>query len=834
MVTFQFDPHQAHQVQAVESVVEVFEGYPAHGEARLLSLVHRVQERNGLPVTAELDVDEGPVLVGDETVRAPHVTVEMETGTGKTYVYLRTLLELHKRYGWSKYVLVVPSVAIYQGVIKTVEVTRSHFAALYGNEPITLVEYDGSQPGRIRGFAADQGLHLLLMTRDSLNKASNNFYKVTEKLRGEKRPFQYVQETRPVVILDEPQNMNTEQALAAVRTLHPLAVLRYSATHKRTPNLVYRLTPVDAYTQGLVKGIEVVGLAELGQGNAPSLRLLSVTRHPFTAKVLAVRMRAGLTEEAEITLRQGSDLHELTKREEYCGYVVADIRLGREEGRDCVEFENGAVVSSGDEAAGSREAVFRAQIEKTIEVHLRRQAELRPLGVKVLSLFFIDRVRHFTAEDGMIKRLFDECFDRMKGSDPHFASMNAAEVREGYFARKQDEAVDTQGRAQEREAEQAAFALIMKDKERLLSFAEPVAFLFAHSALKEGWDNPNVFQICTLNETRSLLRKRQEIGRGLRLAVDQRGVRVSDPGVNVLTVVANESYERYVQQLQQEYADDGYRPPAKPRKPGEAVAVREEQVFASAEFRAFWERLNRRVECAYEIDTDALVEESVGRLDAAVFPEAAMVWTQGRVGGTGAPVQRSAVTGIELPQYPVFDLMERVAAETDLTRRTVLAIWQGVRPEQKEKLFADPEGWCAVFLREIRAVLQRQIADSMRFDVRPERMAEEIEVFFPKERRLPQKDWAVTDGRGLYDKVTVDSAAEREWVESRSGSGQTLFQFPAAYRIRLPKIIGDYTPEYGVIGGEDPCVLARRGGLKARCAAKYFAALGIAFRVDES
>ncbi|MDW8318419.1 MAG: DEAD/DEAH box helicase family protein [Anaerolineae bacterium] len=654
-----FDANQEHQLQAVASVVRLFAGLPRYDEAFrlgdevvanlppyqeladswLLDNLNAVRQDNGLPPSLYLERDFGPGLpkVEDRNFSVPHFTVEMETGTGKTYVYLRTIYELRQRYGWSKFVVVVPSLAIYEGVIKNVQITRDHFRALYGNEPFDLVAYDGSQLSRLRHFATANTVTVLLITLDAFNKASNNLYKASEKLPGERRPFQFIQETRPVLILDEPQNMESERSRQALRTLNPLLALRYSATHRTSPNLVYRLSPFDAYQRSLVKRIEVWGVTERDNPNLEFLTLHEVTPPPrITAKVRTRVTDGGGTREAEVILRQGDDLFAKTGRPEHRGgYVVENIDAGA----GYVEFVNGERLYLHEGRGPSRPAVFREQIRQTIRRHMERQQELLGQGIKVLSLFFIDRVANYTAEDGLIRRLFDEEYGRIAPDYPWFRDRRAEEVRQAYFAqmRRKDgreEAVDTESRtAEEREAEKRAFELIMRDKERLLSLDEPVSFIFAHSALKEGWDNPNVFQICTLNQTQSEIRKRQEIGRGLRLCVNQAGERVRGDEINVLTVVANESYRDYARRLQQEYVEDGDAPPP---LPGNArlkrEAVRRDEIFYHNEhFQRFWEQLNRRVRYRVHVDTPALIEECVVRLNRQSYPGHVLVVEKGRI-----------------------------------------------------------------------------------------------------------------------------------------------------------------------------------------------------------
>lgn len=661
-IKFQFDANQDYQLQAINSTVDLFEGMgnfrPEFSlgdeikpnlpedeilfESEIRTNLENIQERNGVPIAQELEIESGMVMegAGVESHEFPSFTVEMETGTGKTYVYLRTIYELFARYGFTKFIIVVPSVAIYEGVRKTEEITRSHFASLYENNTLNLIPYDGNRVNRVRSFATANTPQVLLMTIDAFNKTSNNFYKQTDALQGSSlRPFEFVQKTRPIVILDEPQSIdNTEKAKAAIRTLKPLFTLRYSATHRRSPNLIYRLTPVEAYHRSLVKKIEVTGIGELETLHDAQLALQNVEPNPFRAKIRTLVLRNGISNVAEFVLKQGDDLFTQTKREEHRNsFVVKEINVTP--GNQFISFENGEKIRLGAQDAPMRSEVFRAQIRETVCEHLEKQERLAPHGIKVLSLFFIDRVENYTAEDGIIRRLFDEIFDELKQSYSHFKNLSAEEVRGAYFAKKKvkekdgekEIALNTESRnKEEREAEKAAFSLIMREKEKILAFDEPVSFIFAHSALREGWDNPNVFQICTLNQSRSDIKKRQEIGRGLRLCVNQNGERIFDDDVNILRVVANESYQQFVEQLQNEYHEAGEEAPPKPTKPRPSTIHRNDDLFTSSDFREFWARLSRRTSYKIKIDTDALIDECVQKLQFIKFPEPKIIITKGR------------------------------------------------------------------------------------------------------------------------------------------------------------------------------------------------------------
>lgn len=970
---FKFDPNQDFQLEAIASVVDLFEGLPRHtsefalgevavpnlpryevlDEATLYNNLQRVQECNNITqerLLPQLDVDEGMVLegAGNESWRYPSFTVEMETGTGKTYVYLRTIHELRKRYGFRKFVVVVPSIAIYEGVAKSFQITKGHFATLYNNETINLLRYDGSRLSPLRAFASSTFVEVMVMTLTSFNSRANTIYRASESLPGERLPYQYIQETRPILILDEPQNMESERAQQALRTLHPLFALRYSATHRTTPNLVYRLTPFDAYLRNLVKKIQVDGVTERENVNLPYLALEDITRKGgrITARLRTQVTERGRTREGEVVLHQGEDLHAKTIREEHAGYVVSEIHAGE----GYIEFENGQRLRLHKQVGPTRPDVFRVQIQRTIEEHMQRQEELREQGIKVLSLFFIDRVANYTEHNGIIRTIFDEEFNWLKGKYSGFARYEPSQVRDGYFAKRkvkgtdQEEAIDTpieekDKKKADREAEQAAFALIMRDKERLLSFEEPVCFIFAHSALKEGWDNPNVFQICTLNQTVSEMKKRQEIGRGLRLAVNQEGERVFDQDVNVLTVVANESYERYVSQLQTEYVEAGQNAPPQPTRAGKSTVQRNEAIFKSRLFQNFWQRLSQRSRYDIRIDTPALVELCVERLtndttalkpmivvergeyvvteyrltllgvssqgarikvdtsstagQRAMFEQLYRVrddlsvihkderlrgfviveLVQGDVGrrvvfGNGQeliqgqpllfhseagqkPLERAQLAPAQ--RYPIPNLLDRAARDTGLTRATVRRIFEGLPPRKKKLLLLNPEGFIGWFTAIVRSSLADHVVEHLDFTVVGGDEPAELEKLFPEKKEFPQKELVLAGPSALYDQVQVDSGVEVHFIEDRLRSDDKVvcyFKFPPSFKISLPKVVGSYVPDWGILrwsddhrkillqlvretkGTEDPRQLQfAHEKRKVQAAKAHFSELGVDYRV---
>jgi type III restriction enzyme len=612
----QFDANQQYQLDAVAAIADIFDGQPQGapeysviqmgdmggllagqqqtelglGNGLLLSPdklqanVRSIQARNDIDIPDPAVPLESWALfdVAANAARVcPHFSVEMETGTGKTYVYLRTIFELSRKYGFQKFIIVVPSVAIREGVLKNIEITREHFRALYNNISFEHFDYDAKKVNRLRQFAVSNTLQILIINIDAFRKnftgteaeqKSNVIYKESDKLSG-RQPIEFVQAARPIVIIDEPQSVDsTEKAQEAIKALNPLCTLRYSATHRSPYNLVYRLDPVRAFELRLVKQIVVASASADGGANDAFVRVEQIDyKKGIKAKLrIHTQTNEGPKEKA-FTVKNGADLYQLSgERASYeSGFVIAEINA--EPGNEFIRFDSGRTLRLGEESGGMREDVWRAQIKHTVKKHLETELRLRQRGVKVLSLFFIDRVSNYRDYDGAghpVKGKFALEFEAALAEfakDPRYATLEwlklpVESLHNGYFAadkpkKGQQTPVwkDTRGDTQ---ADDEVYNLIMKDKERLLSMDEPLRFIFSHSALREGWDNPNVFQICTLNETRSTMKKRQEIGRGLRLPVDQNGQRVFDDSVNKLLVMANESYEDFARALQTEYEED--------------------------------------------------------------------------------------------------------------------------------------------------------------------------------------------------------------------------------------------------------------------------------------
>lgn len=515
-------------------------------EKQLAANMHEVQKRNRLPLT--------------EINGMPQFSVEMETGTGKTYVYTKTIFELNKRYGFTKFIIVVPSVAIREGVYKSFQITAEHFGAHYDNVPCRYFIYDSAKLSDVRQFASSGNIEIMIINIDAFKKAENIINQVQDKLNGE-TAMRYIQDTNPIVIIDEPQSVdNTPKAKEAIASLNPMCVLRYSATHREKINLLYRLTPVDAYQMGLVKQICVSSNRAENDFNKPYVRLVSVSNASgFTARLEIDTENADKkVTRKTITVRTGADLFVLSgERELYDGYVVESIDCMP--GAECVEFSNTEIVRLG-KAIGSidENLIKRAQIRRTIEAHFDKELRYRNQGIKVLSLFFIDEVAKYRTADGekgIYAQMFEDCYNELI-TRPKYAdlqkliSSDVTKAHDGYFSQdKKGKYKNTRG---DTIADYDTYNTIMKDKEWLLSFDCPLRFIFSHSALKEGWDNPNVFQVCTLIDQKSAFTCRQKVGRGLRLCIDQDGNRIEDRNINVLHVMANESFAEFADTLQKE------------------------------------------------------------------------------------------------------------------------------------------------------------------------------------------------------------------------------------------------------------------------------------------
>ena len=601
--------HQPYQQEAVDAVVESFAGQPKHTgisyridpgrakkgmepahadaglanaeiqltDAQLLENIRAVQNDRKLPLSRKLEYSKA-------APDAPNLDVEMETGTGKTYVYIKTIMELNRRYGWSKFIIVVPSVAIREGVKKSFDITADHFKEEYGSAPRSFI-YNSKQLHELEAFSSNAGVQVMIINIQAFNSYSKDNRRIYDELDDfqSRRPIDVISANRPIVIIDEPQKISGAKALDSLSRFNALAVLRYSATHKDQHNKIHRLDALDAYQQKLVKKIAVRGITVKGLAGSQAYLYVDTIEvrsgaAPRARVELEVKGAGGRITRKVRWVEKGDRLHDLSgELEAYKDLVVVDIRATD----DTVHLSNGDIVTAGQltDTDVTEDTKRRIQIREVINAHIEKERELHSQGIKVLSLFFVGEVakyRDYSREDtlGDYARIFEEEYTRAVEAELTTLEVNATDsayraylqrddvrsIHQGYFAvDKKTKQLKDPGKPDSESTDADAYDLILKHKERLLSLDEPVRFIFSHSALREGWDNPNVFTMGMLKKSDSVTTRRQEIGRGLRLAVDQKGVRQDDPDtvheINVLTVVTDEAYTEFVTGLQKEYTE---------------------------------------------------------------------------------------------------------------------------------------------------------------------------------------------------------------------------------------------------------------------------------------
>lgn len=847
----QFESNQQYQLDAINAVVDIFAGQPADSDdttrymdqdrqlsleatiakgnslmldiAQIIENTHKIQEKNGIeksetkeggfsiPMTFPLEINEKSLKYG------MNFSIEMETGTGKTYVYLRTIHELHQHYGWKKFIIVVPSVAIREGVLKNLAITREHFADLYNKPEMDYYVWDSKKTGQAREFATNDTLQIMVITIDSFAKAQN----VMNRQSDYGRPLDFIKATHPVVILDEPQNMETDIRRNAIASLNPLCTLRYSATHKHLYNLLYRLTPVDAYDKGLVKKIEVHSVQSEDNYNDAYINVLSLERQSKTRSFAKIEVDASdeyVLQRKVIKVFPGDDLEVKTGRSVYAGYYVESINHGD----NCVEFSNGKVVYVGQRDESLHDDIIKRQIELTIDDHFDKQRRLGN-GVKVLSLFFIDKVvnyREYTTNGvskGKFAKWFEEAYIKVS-SKPKYTgvmdNLSTSEVHNGYFAADKSgqwkDSRDTKGEGGRTKDDDTAYTLIMKDKERLLDINEPLRFIFSHSALREGWDNPNVFQICTLNETSSQMKKRQEIGRGLRLPVNIDGQRVYDDNVNVLTVIANESYADFSRKLQTEIEEEtgihfGGR--IKNRANRQIIKFQKSRALDPA-FKELWDKIKHKTTYRVAIDTDKLVTEAANELaqitirkpniaDAKILIDSMNNDSGFMVRETGFNTYAARQNEVKIP-----NLLADIQRQTQMTRRVIFEVLD--RAGMFEQVAINPQQVIDETAQAINRVKQRLAVDGVKYHSTGEYY--DMTLFENSELQAYLYDAAMKSGaiavgdqaKTIYDYVAVDSEVEREFMQSLEDNADVKFyiKLPGWFKIDTP--VGKYNPDWAV------------------------------------
>jgi type III restriction enzyme len=893
-VEIKFEANQQYQLDAIASVVELFagqegveqnivdlglgaiagtlEGFQEVAFGNTLALdpttietnLRRVQDRKVLqedgtflPAIPDADRQE---FSADGT--GLDFSVEMETGTGKTYVYLRTIAELNRQYGFTKFVIVVPSVAIREGVLSNLRLLEEHIKDIYDGLQYNAYVYDSRQLTRVRQFATSSHVQILVINIDSFTSDANVIKRPTDAMNGY-APIEFLRACRPIVVMDEPQNMETPIRQEAIRSLRPLFRLRYSATHRDLKHLVYRLTPVDAYDLRLVKRIGVLSITKDEDLNEAFVEVtkINATAGGVTATARIHKTTRRGTRPTRVTLYKDDDLFEVSgRRDVYSGWVVEDIHAPADGVPGYVEFGNGTHVAEGKAPGGARDQQQRLMIRHAVEAHFEKELELRlrrrrgvvPAAIKPLTLFFIDRVANYHPADGKFRVWFEEEYARVR-ADSRFMALDmpdVADAHDGYFATTaKGEPKDIRdGGTKDAES---AFERIMQNKERLLSFEEPLRFIFSHSALVEGWDNPNVFTICNLQEARTEMRKRQQIGRGLRLPVMDNGERCRIDDINLLTVIAHEEFSKFAEDLQSEIEEEtgasfGGRV-VDLTKDRIKVQLKEE-VLADPIFLGLWDTISRRTTYRMEIATDDVVTEAVQRIDALEPLEAIKFRISrseveiGDEGVSGDTHDRGAEEVEGERRLP--DVVGELTRRVPLSRATVVRILRAIANLDQVKV--NPSLFIDKVAGAMNEALYDQVADGIVYT--PDEDGWKASVFetLHIEETVVKSELVVDVTKSVTDKVVCDSQVEvrfARFLDAREDVPLFL-KLPQWFVVSTP--LGNYNPDWAIVRTEDDghylyLVRETKGtdtigdlqweteGWKIKFGAAHFKALGISY-----
>jgi type III restriction enzyme len=880
--------------------------------AQILKNIQEVQRLQNLPVAS--------ALVSNK-VSPINLDIEMETGTGKTYCYIKSMFELNKRYGWSKFIVVVPSIAIREGVQKSFEMTAEHFLEDYGKRARYFI-YNSKQLHNLESFSSDSGINVMIINVQAFNATGKDARRIYEELDDfqSRKPIDVIQSNTPILILDEPQKMEGKKTVDSMAKFNPLMILRYSATHKTEHNKIHRLDALDAYNQKLVKKIAVRGISVKGlSGTNAYLYVggiqIARTKPPIAKVELEIKQASGI-KRVHRNLGRNDNLFELSGGlDQYKGFVISDIDALK----DTISFTNGVELQSGEATGDVNEsALRRIQIREAIRAHFEKEQRLFSKGIKVLSLFFIDEVAKYRQYDdegekpGEYAQIFEEEYRKQldenltlfgEAYDKYLKGIDPSKTHNGYFSiDKKNRLVDPKTKSRGEMAGEtddvSAYDLILKDKERLLSMEEPVRFIFSHSALREGWDNPNVFVICTLKHSDNTISRRQEVGRGMRISVNQLGDRMDDPATvhhtNVLTVVANESYKDFVSALQRDisdtlsarpriadedyftgkvlrtedgevevtpklakqiykyllkndYTDDDDKVaqtyhdakeegklaelPAELAPHAEEVFKLIDSVFSDAqlpeieddrkaktnplsanfekkEFQELWNRINRKAAYTVHFETSELVDKCVKSLDKELHVSRLQYTIQrgeqtddtsydALKQGEAFKVRETSTESLKasIQSAVKYDLIGKLAEQTQLTRNTIAGILQGINVAVFSQYKTNPEDFILKACRLINEQKATVIVEHLAYDPVDETHSSDI---FTQEK--PKEDFskAMKTERHVYDYVFTDSKNERTFVKELDSSTEVVVYAKLPKSFFIPTPVGNYNPDWAI------------------------------------
>ncbi|OAV24613.1 restriction endonuclease [Moraxella catarrhalis] len=794
--------HLDYQKQAIDSIVDLFQGEITHHQDDF-----SLSDKDSMRVIAnELSLSKDDIFNNLKNIQTQnqlslsdkldnlYFSVEMETGTGKTFVYLNTIFELYQRYGWRKFIIVVPSVAIREGVLQTLNSTKTYFKDEFDSPIYHYGEYSGQKTNALKHFATSTHIEILVMNIQSFEKESN----IINQQRENGVLMELIQATNPIIIIDEPQNISSDKRKNAIDNLNPLFTVGYSATHKEIINKVYSLNPVQAFEQNLVKQIVVNSVISQDKNNA-FIELKEITnKSGLKAKIILDINEKQQLKRKTITVKLGDDLYEKSKQNpNYQGFIITGIDLENQ----MIKFSNGIEIDAGVNMDSLKDEIMKQQIHYTIKEHLKREKELNKDGIKVLSLFFIDKVENYRTnaqgELGKFYKWFEELYELE-------TKQSASGVHNGYFSQdKKGNAKNSNGTTKD---DNDAYELIMKDKERLLSFDEPVRFIFSHSALKEGWDNPNIFQICTLNETASVIKKRQEIGRGLRLCVNQNGDRIYDEKVNILTVIPNESYEQFANSLQQEYIDDcgiKFEKSHLKNAKNERTVTYRFDAFTRPLFLQIWERIRHKTSYCVQFDSDELINNASQKIH--VMPKI----DTPKIEIKKARLVQSSETGIETQEifsqsehiqtkFVIPDILKVLQQKTGLTRNTLAQILQ--QSGRIDEVKSNPQR----FIEIVAEIINNELYDLMKNGIYYQKLDEVYEQSLFKTYQIYTNQYTFDvskKDKTIYNGVLdLDSTTEHQFAtDCENYDEQVAFYFKLPKKFKIPTPIGNYNPDWAVI-----------------------------------
>ena len=798
---------QQHQEKAINSIVDIFQGQIKtdsfydifDGEAVCANELLISQEdilENLRKVQKSNNIEESLML---ETL---DFSIEMETGTGKTFVYIKTILELFARYGWTKYIIIVPSIAIKEGVLNSLSSMYEYFKNEYKFN-YDYFEYDSSRLGNLKHFIRDDNLQIMIMTIDSFKRVDTVLNMPREGFVGS--PKESLQKTNPILILDEPQNMESDLSKSALNELNPLFTLRYSATHKNYYNLVYSLGAKEALDNGLVKQIDVLALSENQTINDVYINVIKIeidksSKKPVATLELIVKNKDEFTTKL-LKIKGDDSLKDKTKNPIYSGFIVDEISFKE----SFIKFENGVKLGINDINGQVKKEIQKEQISEAIKRHMMKFEELKQKDIKVLSLFFVDKVANFLAsENGWMEEHFVKEFNRLKIEFESFKNIEAKDVYAYYFAKRKTDFIDElKNNDSDRKIQKETYDLIMKDKEKLLSFEDSHSFIFSHSALKEGWDNPNVFFITTLNDTKSQMKKRQIIGRGVRLAVDSNGKRVEDKDINRLTVIANESFDEFARSLQLEYEINGNEKSyQKPNNLANKKLAKRKYSFESEElkeFRKLWEKLKQKTVYEITLNSKQYEDKVTEKIKYIEVREKKIVKQFGNIESNfDGYVSESKSLKIDFEEdLPnIVDILEK---QIGLSKETIINIFEKVGIEEFTKEFIKNSD---EYIKKAIEIFEDTMFDMLSQDgliyKKVDDYYEFSNIFLDKISGYDLEDCK----KGLYEAEQYDSDIEKNFIKDSDFSDFKIFtKLPKKFKIKTP--LGTYNPDFAVIKFDD-------------------------------